>query len=270
MQGKTFTARESEVLKTIDTIIKVCNEHSTLLPFVPKFEEKFQALKTKRSEVAAFSIDKHQAKSNQSAIVSDVDTEKGTLATYVSEKIGAFMEFAKETNDAKLSNMIPNMLLTKLKSQKPLDMVTNVLSFVETANKLDFTVAEQYGIKKSWLQNVADKTHTYNNLLPQQNATKQNKPKATGNLKTKIKELGLIKTSMDNLIGVFKEEHADFFNSYTTSKSIYRPPSKNNNKEQTLLEKQRTTPKKRGSATKKVNDTAANPGDTPDTTNPTL
>ena len=173
MQGKTFTARESEVLKTIDTIIKVCNEHSVLLPFVPKFEEKFQALKTKRSEVAAFSIDKHQAKSNQSAIVSDVDTEKGTLATYVSEKIGAFMEFAKETNDAKLSNMIPNMLLTKLKSQKPLDMVTNVLSFVETANKLDFTVAEQYGIKKSWLQNVADKTHTYNNLLPQQNATKQ-------------------------------------------------------------------------------------------------
>ena len=230
MYAQIFTEREQQMLKVVDTINELCVQQTDVLIAVPKFVAKIQTLRDKRSEVNAQSIRKHQAKTNKSVITSDVDAQKIALATMIDEKLGLFTEYAKDENDTTLSSVLKNLSLTKLKTQKPLDMITNIQSFVNTAKNLDAVKVAEYGIKAAWLQTLQDKVTSYEEMQPKKNATNQHKPLQTSSLKTLIKELMDIKNSLDNLVLGYKDEHSEFYYAYQNVRTVYKTLPKSGNK----------------------------------------
>ena len=230
MSEKNFNAPDLEKVKTVDTLLDVCAKYDSFLPLVPKFNEKYQALKLKRSEVGTQSVQKNQAKVSSTSIVTDVDTEKLALITYVCEDVSLFVQYCEEEKDTTLQSILPNLMSTKLKAQKPLNMVTTLQSFLTSVLKINFIKALDYGIEESWVTTLSDKVTNYNNLLPKHATTKQNKPQATVDLKTRIKEMMVIKREMDNLIPAFKKKQPEFFNAYKVAKVVATTTSKTGNK----------------------------------------
>ena len=230
MSEKNYNGRDLQQVKTVDTLIEVCTKYSSFLSIVPKFAEKFDLLKILRSEVSIQSVEKHQAQISKTTIVSDLDAEKLALATYVSQETALFLEFCQDEKEAGLQNMLPNLTLTKLKGQKPLNMVTTLQSFVKTASTINFVKAKQYGIDKTWVETLTNKVNNYNDLLPKQNTSKQNKPQSTADLRLSIKNLMVVKKSLDNLITGFRVKQPEFYNAYKVAKVVASTAPKNNNK----------------------------------------
>ena len=230
MSEKNFNARDLEQVKTVDALLDVCAKYDSFLLAVPKFNEKYQALKLKRGEVGIQSVQKNQAKVSSTSIVTDVDAEKMAIITYVNEDLSLFVQFSEEEKDTTLQNILPNLMTTKLKAQKPLDMVTTLQSFLTSAKKINFIKAIDYGIEENWVTNLSDKVANYNDLLPKHATTKQNKPQATVDLKTRIKEMMDIKKGMNNLIAAFRKKQPEFFNAYNVAKVVTTIAAKNGNK----------------------------------------
>ena len=256
MEQKTFDARQLEQIKTVNAISGVCQKHSAALPKVPKFNEKYELLKAKKEEVSAQSITKHQANASKGGIVTDLSADRIALEILVSDNVPLLVEYCTENSDSALQSMLPNLSLTKLRKQKPLDLVTNLQSFVVSVKNVDAKKASEFGITESWVESVSVKTKSYNDALPIHASIKQNKPLANVNLGTQIKELMAIKTSMDNLIMGFKTSSPDFFADYNLAKVVNRPNVKAATKKAQSLKNKAKTPKNK-------KDASENPEDAP-------
>ncbi len=230
MSEKNFNARDLEKVKTVDTLLDFCAKYDTFLPLVPKFNEKYQALKLKRSDVGIQSVQKNQAKVSSSSIVTDVDAEKLDIINYVIEDLSLFVQYAEEEKDTILQSILPNLMSTKLKAQKPLDMVTTLQSFLTSALKMKPLKAVEYGIEEDWVSILSNKVTNYNDMLPKHATTKQNKPQATEGLTTRINEMMVIKKGMDNLITAFRKKQPEFFNAYNVAKVVTSATTKSGNK----------------------------------------
>ena len=230
MSEKNFNARDLEKVKTVDTLLEVCTNYESYLPLVPKFNEKYQALKLKRDEVGIQSVQKNQAKASSSSIITDVDAEKLAIINYVCEDVSLFVQYADEEKDSTLQSILPNLMSTKLKAQKPLDMVTTLQSFVTSALKMSLIKAVAYGIEDDWVSILSDKVTNYNNMLPKHATTKKNKPKTTVGLKTSIAEMMVIKNQLDKLIPAFKKKQPELFSTYKDLKTVAAVTSKTGNK----------------------------------------
>ena len=115
----------------------------------------------------------------------------------------------------------------------------------------------EFGITESWLESVSVKTKSYNDALPLHASIKQNKPLANVNLGAQIKELMVIKASMDNLIMGFKNSNPDFFADYNLAKVVNRPSAKAAVKKAQLLKNKVKMPKIKKDASKNQEDTAS-------------
>ena len=226
MEQKTFDARQLEQLKTVTAVLGLCQKNATILIRVPKFNEKYELLKTKNEEVSTQSITKHQANANQGGIITDLGADRIALETLVSDNVPLFVEFCNDTNNSALKSMLASLTLSKLRKQKPLDLVTNLQSFILSAKTIDKKQAADYAITETWMNLVADKTKNYNESLPLHASIKQSKPQATVNLRTYINDLMAIKASMDNLVMGFKVTHPEFYAEYNLAKIVNRPTVK--------------------------------------------
>ena len=220
MATKNYNARDLQQVKTVDTLIDVCTIYNKTLSTLPKFSEKFEALKTKRESVGSQLVQKHQVEANTVSMIGDGAIEKEAIAAYVSENLGLFTEYCQDEKDTTLQSMLPSLIFSKLRRQKPLYMVTSLQSFVITAMKIDFDKANAYGITQEWVTALSNKVASYNDVLPKHSSTKQSKPQATSDLKTSIKEMMSIKKSMDNFIGGFKQKFPEFYNAYNTASIV--------------------------------------------------
>ena len=271
MEQKTFDARQLEQIKTVNAIAGVCQKYNAALPKVPKFNEKYELLKAKKEEVSAQSITKHQANASKGGIIADLSVDRVALETLVSDNVPLLVEYCTENSDSALQSMLPNLSLTKLRKQKPLDFVTNLQSFVVSAKNMDAKKALEFGITESWVELVSVKTKSYNDALPLHASIKQNKPLANVNLGTQIKELMAIKTSMDNLIMGFKNSNPDFFAAYNLVKIVSRPSTKAAAKKAQSPENKVKTPKNKKGASKNQDDAASDLTETSNKTEkPTL
>ena len=257
MEQKTFDARQLEQIKTVNAISGVCQKHSAALPKVPKFNEKYELLKAKKEEVSAQSITKHQANASKGGVVTDLSADRTALEILVSDNVPLLVEYCMENSDSAFQSMLPNLSLSKLRKQKPFDLVTNLQSFVLSAKNMDTKKASEFGITESWLELVSIKTKSYNDALPIHASIKQNKPQANVNLGAQIKELMTIKTSMDNLIMGFKNSNPDFFADYNLAKVVNRPNVKAATKKAQLLKNKAKTPKNKKDAPKNSDDAAS-------------
>lgn len=226
MEQKTFDARQLEQLKTVTAVLGVCQKNLSVVAQMPKFKEKYELLKAKNDEVTTQSITKHQANANQGGIITDLGADRIALETLVSDNVPLFTEFCNDTNNSALKSMLSSLTLSKLRKQKPLDLVTNLQSFILSAKTIDKKQAAEYGITETWMNLVADKTKNYNDALPLHASIKQSKPQATVNLRTYINNLMAIKASMDNLVMGFKNTHPEFFAEYNLAKIVNRPTVK--------------------------------------------
>ncbi len=220
MATKNYNARDLQLVKTVDTLIDVCTTYNSALLQIPKFNEKFEELKAKRTNVSTLSLQKHQVGAGTVSIIGDAAAEKLAIGTYVSNSLGLFTEYCQDEKESTLQTMLPNLVISKITKQKPLNMVVTLQSFVVTAMKINFDKASAYGITQEWVTTLSSRVDEYNAMLPKHNSTKQSKPQTTTDLKARIKEMMLIKKSMDNLIGGFREKHPEFYNAYNASKNV--------------------------------------------------
>ena len=245
MEQKTFDARQLEQLKTVTAVLGVCQKNATILIKVPKFNEKYELLKTKNEEVSTQSITKRQASANQGGIITDLGADRVALETLVSDNVPLFTEFCNDTSNSALKSMLPSLALSKLRKQKPLDFITNLQSFILSAKTIDKKEAAEYGITETWMNLVADKTKNYTEALPLHASIKQSKPQATVNLRTFINSLMAIKASMDNLVMGFKNTYPEFFAEYNSAKIVNRPVAKAAVKKAQLLKSQASAREKK-------------------------
>ena len=255
MEQKTFDARQLEQLKTVTSVLGVCQKYQTVVIKVPKFNEKYELLKTKNEEVSTQSITKRQASANQGGIITDLGADRVALETLVSDNVPLFTEFCNDTNNSALKSMLSSLTLSKLRKQKPLDLVTNLQSFILSAKTIDKKQAAEYGITETWMNLVADKTKNYNDALPLHASIKQSKPQATVNLRTYINNLMAIKASMDNLVMGFKNTHPEFFAEYNLAKIVNRPTVKAAVKKAQLLKSKASAGEKKVSESQNISKT---------------
>ena len=255
MEQKTFDARQLEQLKTVTAVLGVCQKNLSVVAQMPKFKEKYELLKAKNDEVTTQSITKHQANANQGGIITDLGADRIALETLVSDNVPLFTEFCNDTNNSALKSMLSSLTLSKLRKQKPLDLVTNLQSFILSAKTIDKKQAAEYGITETWMNLVADKTKNYNDALPLHASIKQSKPQATVNLRTYINNLMAIKASMDNLVMGFKNTHPEFFAEYNLAKIVNRPTVKAAVKKAQLLKSKASAGEKKVSESQNISKT---------------
>ena len=249
MTEKNFNKRQLAQIHTADMVLEVCSKYKENLAKMPKFNENYLGLLDKRSEVGAQSVTKHQATAVKNSSVIDVVSEKQALAILVSDYQGPLSVYADEVNDSTLKSVLKNLGLSKLNTQKPMDMITTVNSFLVTAQKFDMKVVNAYGIEQEWLDEINAKVAVFSKLIPQKGVLNKNKPQATVDLSTVIKEMMGYKLTMDKLVVVFKKTLPSFFNEYSKVSVVSFKPTK------TTTE----TPETAGSTPKKATEAKKTP-----------
>ena len=226
MTEKNFNKRQLAQIHTADMVLEVCSKNKEALAKMPKFNENYLGLLDKRSEVGSQSVTKHQATAVKNSSVVDVVSEKQALAILVSDYQGPLTVYADEVNDSTLKSMLKNLGLSKLNTQKPMDMITTVNSFLVTAQKFDMKVVNAYGIEQEWLDEINARVTAYTKSIPQKGVLNKNKPQATTDLGTMIKEMMGYKLTMDKLVVVFKKTVPSFFNEYSKVTVVSFKPTK--------------------------------------------
>ena len=230
---------------------------------MPKFNENYLGLADTRSKVGVQSITKHQATAVKNSSVVDVVAEKQALAILVSDYQGPLSVYADEINDSTLKSMLKNLGLSKLNTQKPMDMITTLNSFLVTAQKFDMKVLNAYGIEQEWFDEISARVTAYTKLIPQKGVLNKNKPQATTDLSVLIKEMIGYKLTMDKLVVVFKKTLPAFFNEYSKVTVVSFKPTKTTTE---TPEMANSTPKKAVEAKKSPKKKKKTEEETPPTT----
>ena len=263
MTEKNFNKRQLAQIHTVDMVLEVCSKNKEALMKMPKFNENYLGLLDKRSEVGSQSVTKHQATAVKNSSVVDIVAEKQALAILVSDYQGPLTVYADELNDSTLKSMLKNLGLSKLTTQKPMDMITTVNSFLVTAQKFDMKVVNAYGIEQEWLDEISAKVAVYSKLIPQKGVLNKNKPQATVDLSMLIKEMMGYKFTMDKLIVVFKKTLPSFFNEYSKVTVVSFKPTKTTTE---TPDTANSTPKKASEAKKLPKKKKKSEEETPPTT----
>ena len=205
MKDLKLTKEEQKLIKTAEAVLELCPPTESNLLIVPVFAETIDLLRDRLSHTGTQSVKRNEAKSNKEALVVDVSEEKTALIQYVTEKLGAFAEYARKEKDTQLTNLLPSVRLTQLNKQKTVNLILVINTFVSAAEKLDATKLAKYGVPNTWLATVKAKTLAYKANNTTKESLKADQPKQTVEFKTVIADIKDYLLTLTNLVGGYKE-----------------------------------------------------------------
>ncbi len=206
MKDLKLRKEEQKLIQTAEAVLELCPTTQSNLLIVPVFAETIDLLRDRLNHTDAQSVKRHEAKSNKEAVVTDVSAEKTALIQYVTEKLGAFAEYARKEKDTQLTNLLPSVRLAQLSKQKTVNLILAINTFVSAAEKLDATKLAKYGVSNTWLETVKDKTLAYKANNTTKESLKANQPKETVEFKTVIADIKDYLLTLTNLVSGYKAD----------------------------------------------------------------